>query len=45
LRGYEEIPYRSILVAHEHHMKTDLTGYPKIVGAVLDTARRRLGES
>jgi len=29
LRGYDEIPYRSILVAHEHHMKTDLTGYPK----------------
>ncbi len=28
LRGYDEIPYRSILVAHEHHMKTDLTGYP-----------------
>jgi HD-GYP domain-containing protein (c-di-GMP phosphodiesterase class II) len=31
MRGYEEIPYRSILVAHEHHLKTDLTGYPKIV--------------
>jgi len=29
LRGYDEIPYRAILVAHEHHMKTDLTGYPK----------------
>jgi HD-GYP domain-containing protein (c-di-GMP phosphodiesterase class II) len=29
LRGYDEIPYRSILVAHEHHMKTDLTGYPR----------------
>src|SRR5437867_10282900 len=29
LRSYEEIPYRSILVAYEHHMKTDLTGYPK----------------
>ena len=25
---YDEIPYRAILVAHEHHMKTDLTGYP-----------------
>ncbi len=25
------IPYRSILVAHEHHMKTDLTGYPRAV--------------
>ena len=31
LRGYDEIPYRSILVAHEHHMKTDLTGYPRSV--------------
>ncbi len=31
MRGYEEIPYRSILVAHEHHMKTDLTGYPKVL--------------
>jgi HD-GYP domain-containing protein (c-di-GMP phosphodiesterase class II) len=31
MRGYEEIPYRSILVAHEHHMKIDLTGYPKVV--------------
>ncbi len=29
LRGYDEIPYRSILVAHEHHMKTDLSGYPR----------------
>lgn len=29
LRGYEEIPYRSILVAHEHHMKNDLSGYPR----------------
>ena len=31
MRQYEEIPYRSILVAHEHHMKMDLTGYPKAV--------------
>jgi HD-GYP domain-containing protein (c-di-GMP phosphodiesterase class II) len=31
LRGYDEIPYRSILVAHEHHMKRDLTGYPRHV--------------
>lgn len=29
MRGYEEIPYRAILVAFEHHMKTDLTGYPR----------------
>jgi HD-GYP domain-containing protein (c-di-GMP phosphodiesterase class II) len=31
MRAYEEIPYRAILVAHEHHMKMDLTGYPKVV--------------
>jgi len=31
LRGYEEVPYRAVLVAHEHHMKTDLTGYPRPV--------------
>ncbi len=31
MRAYEEIPYRAILVAHEHHMKMDLTGYPKTV--------------
>ena len=31
MRGYDEIPYRAILVAHEHHMKTDLTGYPRVV--------------
>jgi HD-GYP domain-containing protein (c-di-GMP phosphodiesterase class II) len=31
MRAFEEIPYRSILVAHEHHLKTDLTGYPKVV--------------
>jgi HD-GYP domain-containing protein (c-di-GMP phosphodiesterase class II) len=33
LRGYEEVPYRAVLVAHEHHMKTDLTGYPKTIRA------------
>ena len=31
IRAYEEVPYRSILVAHEHHMKMDLTGYPKTI--------------
>jgi HD-GYP domain-containing protein (c-di-GMP phosphodiesterase class II) len=31
MRAFEEIPYRSILVAHEHHMKNDLTGYPRVV--------------
>ncbi|HSB53986.1 MAG TPA: HD domain-containing phosphohydrolase, partial [Gemmatimonadales bacterium] len=31
LRAYDEIPYKAILVAHEHHMKTDLTGYPRCI--------------
>jgi HD-GYP domain-containing protein (c-di-GMP phosphodiesterase class II) len=31
MRAGDELPYRTILVAHEHHMKTDLTGYPKSV--------------
>ena len=31
LRGYAEIPYHAILVAHEHHMKTDLGGYPRSI--------------
>jgi len=29
LRGYGEVPYRSMIAAYEHHMKKDLTGYPK----------------
>ncbi|MEP6743858.1 MAG: HD domain-containing phosphohydrolase, partial [Gemmatimonadota bacterium] len=31
LKGYGEVPYRSVLVAAEHHMKTDLTGYPRVI--------------
>jgi HD-GYP domain-containing protein (c-di-GMP phosphodiesterase class II) len=31
LRGYGEIPYRSMIGTYEHHMKVDLTGYPKSV--------------
>jgi HD-GYP domain-containing protein (c-di-GMP phosphodiesterase class II) len=31
MRAQDELPYRAILVAHEHHMKMDLTGYPKVV--------------
>ena len=31
LRGYGEIPYRSMIGAYEHHMKVDLTGYPKTI--------------
>jgi len=29
LRGAQELPYRAMVVAMEHHMKADLTGYPK----------------
>jgi len=29
LRGAQELPYRPMIVAHEHHMKIDLTGYPR----------------
>jgi HD-GYP domain-containing protein (c-di-GMP phosphodiesterase class II) len=29
VRGAQEVPYRSMVVAIEHHMKTDLTGYPR----------------
>jgi HD-GYP domain-containing protein (c-di-GMP phosphodiesterase class II) len=31
MRAQDDVPYRAILVAHEHHMKTDLTGYPKTI--------------
>ena len=31
LRGYGEVPYRSMIGTYEHHMKLDLTGYPKAV--------------
>lgn len=29
LHGFQDVPYRQMLMAYEHHMKTDLTGYPK----------------
>ena len=31
LRGTQDLHYRAMLVAHEHHMKVDLTGYPRPV--------------
>ena len=31
MRGQQELPYRSMVVAYEHHMKTDLTGYPRVL--------------
>lgn len=29
LRDHSEFPYRSMLVAYQHHQKRDLTGYPR----------------
>lgn len=29
MRGLSEAPYRTMLLAYEHHMKVDLTGYPR----------------
>jgi HD-GYP domain-containing protein (c-di-GMP phosphodiesterase class II) len=29
VRGTNELAYRAMIVAHEHHMKADLTGYPR----------------
>ncbi len=29
MRGMAEVPYRAMLLAYEHHMKLDLSGYPK----------------
>ena len=31
IRGAQELPYRAMIVAHEHHMKRDLTGYPRAI--------------
>ena len=31
VRGQQDLPYRAMVVAYEHHMKTDLTGYPKVI--------------
>ncbi|HEY6220811.1 MAG TPA: HD domain-containing phosphohydrolase, partial [Gemmatimonadaceae bacterium] len=31
VRGTNELAYRAMIVAHEHHMKTDLTGYPHAI--------------
>ena len=29
MHGFADVPYRQMLMAYEHHMKTDLSGYPK----------------
>ncbi len=31
LRGHGEIPYRAMVTSYEHHLKTDLSGYPKTI--------------
>lgn len=31
LRGQQELPYRAMVVAYEHHMKADLSGYPRCI--------------
>lgn len=28
MHGFADVPYRQMLMAYEHHMKVDLTGYP-----------------
>lgn len=29
MHGFSEVPFRTMLMAYEHHMKTDLSGYPE----------------
>jgi HD-GYP domain-containing protein (c-di-GMP phosphodiesterase class II) len=29
MHGFGEVPFRAMLMVYEHHMKVDLTGYPK----------------
>ena len=29
MHGFAEVPYRQMLMAYEHHMKIDVTGYPE----------------
>ena len=31
VRGQQDLPYRAMVVAYEHHMKIDLTGYPRTI--------------
>ena len=33
MRGQQELPYRAMVVAYEHHMKIDQTGYPRPIRA------------
>ncbi len=31
IRGVQELPYRAMIVAHEHHMRRDFSGYPRVI--------------
>ncbi len=31
MKGMQDVPYRAMIVAHEHHMKCDLSGYPRTI--------------
>lgn len=31
MKGQQDLPYRSMIVAYQHHMRCDLSGYPKHV--------------
>ncbi|MEO7217320.1 MAG: HD domain-containing phosphohydrolase [Gemmatimonadaceae bacterium] len=31
MRGQQELPYRAMVVAHEHHMRRDFSGYPHVI--------------
>jgi len=37
VEGFPELPYRAMLAVYEHHMKPDLSGYPRVI------RRRRQG--
>ena len=37
VEGFENLPYRAMLAVYEHHMKPDLSGYPRVI------RRRRQG--
>jgi len=37
VEGFEVLPYRAMLAVYEHHMKPDLSGYPRVI------RRRRQG--
>ena|SRR5688572_1294438 len=42
LRGLADVPYRAMLQAYEHHMKVDLSGYPRNARPRLPTLFSRI---